>query len=218
MYFESRSHAGQYLAAALVARYRYENCAVLALTTGGVLVGEQIAAQLHCPLMMLLSEGIDIPGENATIGSVADGGTFSYNNEFSQGELDEYASEFHGYIDDKKREVLSRLNHLIGDGGVIDETLLKNRHIILVSDGYYNLSTIDMALEFLKPVRTGRLIFAAPVATVPAVDRLHIVADELHILDVKENFLGVDHYYNDNTVPPVDAIVDRISQIVLNWR
>lgn len=218
MYFENRSQAGQYLAAALIARYRYENCAVLALTPGGVLVGEQIAAQLHCPLMMLLSESIDIPGENAIIGAVADGGTFTYNSEFSQGELDEYASEFHGYIDDKKREALSHLNRLIGDGGIIDESLLKDRHIMLVSDGYYDLGVIDMAIEYLKPIRTGKLVFVAPVATVLAVDRLHIAADELHILDVKENFLGVDHYYNDNTVPRVDVIVDKISQIVLNWR
>lgn len=218
MYFENRSRAGQYLAAALVDRYRYENCAVIALTTGGVLVGEQIAAQLHCPLMMLLSEGIDIPGENAIIGTVADGGTFTYNGEFSQGELDEYTSEFYGYFDDKRREALSRLNHLIGDGGVIDEALLKDRHIILVSDGFYDLSMINMALEFLKPIRTGKLIFVAPVATILAVDRLHIAADELHILDVKENFLGVDHYYEDNTVPPVETIIDKISQIVLNWR
>lgn len=218
MYFESRSQAGQYLAAALVPRYRYENCAVVALTTGAVLVGEQIAAQLHCPLMMLLSESIDIPGENAIIGAVADGGTFTYNSEFSAGELEEYTSEFHGYIDDKKREALSHLNRLIGDGGVVDVALLKDRHIILVSDGFYDLGMIDLALEFLKPIRTGKLIFAAPVATIPAVDRLHIAADELHILDVKDNFLGVDHYYDENVIPPVAAIVEKISQIVLNWR
>lgn len=218
MYFENRSMAGQHLAGLLVEQYRYENCAVVALTTGGVLVGEQIAAQLHCPLMMLLTESIAIPGENANIGSVADGGSFTYNSEYSQGELDEYTSEFHGFIDDKKREAHSRLNRLIGDGGVIDASLLKDRHIILVSDGFNNVAVIDTALEYLKPIQTGKLIFAAPVATVPAVDRLHIAADEIHILDVKENFMGVDHYYEDNTIPPVDTIVAKISQIVLNWR
>lgn len=218
MYFENRSQAGQYLANALVARYRYENCAVLALSPGGVLVGEQIAAALHCPLMMLLTESIDIPGENAIIGAVADGGAFTYNSDISQTELEEYTTEFHSYIDDKKREAMSRINSLIGDGGVVDESLLKDRHIILVSDGFNDLGTIDMALEFLKPVRTGRLVFVAPIATIPAVDKLHIVADELHILDVKENFLGVDHYYNDNTIPPVSTIVSKISEIVLNWR
>ena len=59
MYFESRAQAGQLLAVQLLERYRYENCAVVALSDGGVLVGEQIAAQLHCILTMLVTEGID---------------------------------------------------------------------------------------------------------------------------------------------------------------
>lgn len=218
MYFESRSQAGQQLAGELVANYRYEDCAVLALNPGGVLVGEQIAAQLHCPLMMLLSERIDVPGENTTFGAVADGGDFTYNSEFSTGEIEAYTSEFRGYLDDKKREATSAINKLLGDGGVVDVTLLQDRVIVLVSDGYYDLSVVDMALTFLKPVRTRRLVFVAPIATIPAVDRLHVAADELHILDVKENFMGVDHYYSDNTIPDTETIVAKISQIVLNWR
>ena len=56
MYFESRSQAGAKLADQVLKKYRYENCAVVALGEGGVLVGEQIAVKLHCVLMMLLSE------------------------------------------------------------------------------------------------------------------------------------------------------------------
>ena len=44
MYFESRAHAGQVLAAQLLEKYRYEDCAIIALSDGGVVVGEQIAA------------------------------------------------------------------------------------------------------------------------------------------------------------------------------
>lgn len=218
MYFESRSQAGQQLAAELLNKYRYENCAVLALNAGGVLVGEQIAAGLHCPLMMLLSEPIDVPGENTTFGAVADGGDFTYNSEFSTGEIEAYTSEFRGYLDDKKREATSAINKLLGDGGVVDIALLQDHTIILVSDGFYDLSIVEVALTFLKPIRTSRLIFVAPVATIPAVDRLHVAADEIHILDVKENFMGIDHYYNDNVIPDTETIVAKISQIVLNWR
>ena len=50
MYFEDRAQAGSLLAAQLVDKYRYENCAVVALSDGGVLVGERIAAELHCML------------------------------------------------------------------------------------------------------------------------------------------------------------------------
>ena len=57
MYFESRSQAGAILADQVLEKYRYENCAVVAIGEGGVLIGEQIAVKLHCVLMMLLSEG-----------------------------------------------------------------------------------------------------------------------------------------------------------------
>ena len=83
MYFESRAQAGQLLAAQVVDKYRYENCAVVALTEGGVLVGEQIAAQLHCVLMMLVTENIDVPDENLSFGAVSQRGNFTYNSEFS---------------------------------------------------------------------------------------------------------------------------------------
>lgn len=218
MYFESRSHAGHLLANMLRDKYRYENCAILAVSPGGVLVGEQIAAQLHAPLMMLLSENIAIPGESLAIGAVSEGGNFAYNSELSEGEIEEFNSEFYSYFADKRREAFSHLNRLVGDGGILDEKLLKDRHVVIVSDGYYDLAPIDVVLEFLKPIRTGKLIFVAPIATIPVVDRLHIAADELHILDVKVNFFGVNHYYEDNTMPPVEQFIEKLNQIVLNWR
>jgi len=218
MYFDNRAQAGQLLAAQLIEKYRYENCAVVAVSNGGVLVGEQIAAQLHCPLMMLVTEDIDVPGENSVFGSVSENGNFTYNDAFSEGEIDEYTTEFHGYLDDKKREAFSRINRLVGDGGVIDERLLQDRMVILVSDGFENTSSIGVATDYLKPMRIHRLIIAAPISTVAVVDALHVSADELHILDVKANFLGVDHYYTDNTVPSQDEAIAKINQIVLNWR
>jgi predicted phosphoribosyltransferase len=37
MYFENREQAGQQLAVELLEKYRYENCAVVALSDGAVL-------------------------------------------------------------------------------------------------------------------------------------------------------------------------------------
>jgi len=218
MYFENRAQAGQMLAAQLLERYRYENCAVVALSDGGVLVGEQIASQLHCILTMLLTEGIEVPGESMSFGAVSQSGNFTYNSEFSSGEIEEYTSEFHGYLDDQKRQAFSRINRLIGDGGMIDKDMLRDRVVILVSDSFSDGATLAVAIDFLKPIRIHRLIVVAPVATIPAVDMLHIAADELHILDVKENFMGVDHYFDDNDIPTHEETVAKINQIVLNWR
>lgn len=219
MYFENRAQAGQLLAAQLVDKYRYENCAVVALNNGGVLVGEQIAAQLHCILTMLITETIEVPGESLNIGAVSQSGNFTFNSEFSDGELEEYASEFHGYLDDQKRQAFNRINRkLIGDGGLLTTDMLRERVVVLVSDGFADGAIISVALDYLKPIRIAKLIIAAPVATIPVVDKLHVVADELHILDVKENFMGVDHYYDDNTLPSDEESIAKINQMVLNWR
>ena len=218
MYFESRVHAGQQLAAQLFERYRYENCAILAVSDGGVIIGEQIATQLHCVLTMLLVENIEIPGESLSFGGISQSGNFTYNSEFSQGEINEYTSEFHGYLEDQKRQAFQRVNRLIGDGGMVDYNMLRDHTIILVSDGFADSTVLDVALDFLKPIRIQRLVIAAPVASERAIDILHVAADELHILDVKVNYFDTDHYYDNNDVPSHEETVERINKIILNWR
>ena len=218
MYFESRAQAGQLLAAGLVEKYRYENCAVVALSDGAVQVGEQIASALHCILTMLLIEEIPVPGEDMSFGGVSQNGGFTYNGMFSAGEVEEYTGEFHGYLEEQKREAFQRLNRLLGDGGIIDNDMLRDHTVILVSDGLDNGASVDVALDFLKPIRINKLVVATPFATVPMVDKLHIVADELHILDVKENFMGTNHYYEQNDIPSHEETIAKINQIVLNWK
>ena len=218
MYFESRSHAGKLLAERLVGAYRYEDCAVVALSDGGVLVGEEIATSLHCILTMLLVEDIEVPGEGMSFGGVSQSCGFTYNGMFSAGQIEEYTSEFHGYLDEKKREAFQKINRLLGDGGLISHEMLRDRVIILVADGIDNGAAIDVALDFLKPIRTRKIIVASPTVTVPAVDRLHLAADELHILDVKQNFMGINHYYDDNNIPTHEDTIAKINEIVLNWK
>ena len=218
MYFKSRSEAGQQLAIQLLEKYRYENCAVVALSDGSVQVGEQIAAALHCILTMLIIEDIAIPGESMAFGAMSQSGNFTYSSNLSSGEAEEYTNEFHGYLEDAKREAFGRINRLLGDGGVIDHDLLRDHTIILVADGLDSVSVLDVALDFLKPIRVQKLIVAAPVADVKVVDKLHMYADELHILDVKANYMGTDHYYETNDIPSHEETVAKINQIVLNWK
>ena len=219
MYFESRSHAGAELASKLLDIYRYENCAVVALSDGAVLVGEQIAWRLHCVLMLLLSEGVEVPGESVDFGAVSQNGRLTVNSQFSEGQAQYYINEFYGYLEEEKRRAYQRINRLLGDSGVVDRDMLRDRTVILVSDGFSDdLSSLDVALDFLKSIRTEKLVVAAPVASVAAIDRLHIAADEMYILDTKDNFMGVDHYYEDNNLPSREDTITKINQIILNWR
>lgn len=218
MYFEDRAQAGQLLAEQIVGTYRYENCAVIALSDGAVLVGEQIASALHCILTMLIVEDVEVPGESLSFGGVSQEGDFTFNSSFSSGEVEGYVSEYHGYLEEKKRETFQKINRLLGDGGVIDHDMLRDHIIILVADGLDSGAALDVAVDFLKPVRIQRLVVVSPVASIQAVDKLHMLADELHILDVKSNFMGTDHYYDKNDIPSREETIAKINQIVLNWR
>lgn len=218
MYFESRVQAGQILAQQLLEKYRYENVAIVALSDGGVVVGEQIASLLHCVLTMLVIEDIQIPGEGLSYGAVSQHGDFTHNSELSASDINAFRSELHGYFEEEKRQAFSRINRLIGEGGTIDYDLLRDHTVILVSDGLNNGAALDAAFAFLKPIRTERLVIAAPVASVAIVDKVHMVADELHILDVKSNYLGTDHYFDIKDVPTHEEAIARINQIILNWR
>lgn len=218
MYFESRGQAGMMLAGLLEEKYRYENCAVIALSDGGVLVGEQIAFRLHCVLMMLLAEEIDIPGEGLSFGAVSQDGDFTFNSSFTSGEITGFTNEFHGYLNEQKRIAFQKINRLVGDGGTLDRDLLRDSVLILVSDGLDGGASLDVALDYLKPIRYERLVVAAPVAAIPAVDKIHVQADEVHILDVKENFFDTSHYYNDNDIPTREETIRHISQAIMKWR
>ena len=217
MYFHSRAEAGQKLAAELQ-HFRYENVAVVALSDGAALVAEQIAVSLHSILTMLLSENIKMPGEHSPLGTVTQGGDFVYNTALSEGEIDEYYGEFHGYIEDQKREKLSKMNHLLGQGGLLDAAMLREHVIILVSDGFRHGTSLDAAADFFKHIKISKLVVVTPIASIQAVDRMHIIADELHCLSVTENYISTNHYYDINDVPEHDQIVAKINNVVHNWQ
>jgi predicted phosphoribosyltransferase len=217
MYFSSRREAGYRLAQRLM-QYRYENTVVVALSDGAVQLGKQIAAELHCIVTILLSEDVSLPGGDTVYGELNQSGRMTGNSEFTADELNEYYAEYHGYIDDQKREKMSRMNGLLGAGGVVDESMLREQNVILVSDGLADGSDLDAAADFVKPLKIKRLVVAAPIASVEAVDRAHVVGDELHILSVTENYLDTNHYYDDNNIPSHEETVAILNDIVMNWR
>jgi predicted phosphoribosyltransferase len=218
MYFKSRVDAGQQLAAKLVPKYRYENCAVIALSDGAVIVGAQIAAQLHCVLTMLMTENISLPGEPEPVATVDQDGGFAWGGMYSTGQLEEINNEFHGLIEQEKLEKFTYMNRLLGQGGIIDKVLLRDHNVILVSDGLNSAYSLDAAANYLKSIRTEKLIVATPLASVAAVDRMHLLADEIQCLDVVDNFMELNHYYEDNTVLDHEATIKTIQNIVLKWQ
>ena len=106
MYFKNRTEAALELAKQIVPKYRYENCAVVALSDGGVVIASNLATQLHCVLMMLLTEQINIPGESSAMGTIDQSGGFTFNGMFSAGQLEDLQGEYRNYIEQQKLEQL----------------------------------------------------------------------------------------------------------------
>ena len=181
-------------------------------------MGVQISAELHATLTMMLSEKIDVPGEGEVFGTLNQDGAFVYNGMFSAGQIEEYYTEYHGYLEDQKREQSSKMNRILGAGGIVDEAILREHNVILVSDGLPNGSSMEAAMEYLKPLKVLRVIIASPIASVAAVDRAHLLADELHILGVTDNYMGTDHYYEVNDVPDRETTLKNLNDFVLSWR
>ena len=218
MYFASRMQAGRMLAAQIVPKYRDQTCAVIGIGDGGVMVGAQIASQLRCVLTMLLTEEITLPREPVAIGGMLEDGTFVYNPAMSTGELEEMITEYRGNIEQEKLAKLHKMNGLVGSGGLINRDLLRGHNIILASDGFKDSFALDMALKYLKPIKLERVIIATPLASVRAIDRMHVTVDEINCLTVVENYMDTDHYYDTNDVPEHQKVIETIEQIVADWR
>lgn len=218
MYFASRMQAGRLLAAQLAPKYRHQQCVIVAFNDGGAQVGAQIAQALHCPLTMILNSEITLPREPEALAGITSGGSFTFNPTYSEGEIDELVGEYYSYIEQEKLNRLSEMHRQLGKGGLIRADLLKQHNVILVSDGLASGFMLDLAAEFLKPIDIKKLIVAVPLASIKAVDRMHIVADEIYCLSVVEDYIGTDHYYDKQDIPEHQQVVKTIEQIVANWK
>lgn len=206
------------LAAQLEPKYRFENCAVVALDPGGVVVGAQIAIGLHCSLQYLMNKSIMLPRETDPLASISSDGTLSFNGAYSASELGELESEYYQYIEQEKMQQLQKMHRLVGMGGTIRKDLLRGRYIILVTDGMQSGHVLDLAVQYLKPIATEGIVVATPLASIEAVDYMHVLADDICCLSVVENYMDTPHYYDKQDVPNEEKIIEIIEKIVFNWK
>ncbi len=217
MYFKDRTEAGKKLAAQLQ-KFRYENTAVMALSEGAVIVGEQIARSLHTTLQLLLTEQIQLPDLGGdTVGLIDEIGQFTYNDLIPAGVLEEVMSEDRPLIEAQKLEKISKINQLLGEYGFVDPHIYYGRTVIIVSDGLKSGMSFAAAVNFLKPIKTEKIVAAVPFVSVPAVDQLHVLSDEICVLSVIDNFMDVNHYYENNVYPPAKQVLDSINNVVTRW-
>lgn len=216
-YFVNRKQAGLMISSRLFDKYRFEDTIVLALSAGAVLVGAEIAKSLHSLIAILMVKDIYLPDGKTIIGTINANGGFVYNNNFSAGEIEEFDSEYRGFIEESKRVAFHELNVALSQGGEVNENYFRNRVVIVVSDGALNGTAFDMAYDFLKKIAIKKVVMVAPIASVMAIDRMHVLADDLICLSPVETTLEINHFYNDNNLPSTKEIIDILNNIIINW-
>ena len=216
MYFTSRVDAGQQLADELL-KYKGLRCTLVALSDGAVVVAAQIAQKLKCPITMLLAEQIHAPGEPDAVASINQDGGYSPNSAYSQGQHDEFDMEYHHMFEQQKLEKLSKMHRLVGNNELIRKDLLRGHTVILVADGLGSVATIDAAVLFLKSIKVKQLVIATPFASVNVVDRMHSLGDDIACLSVIQNFMGTNHYYEENGIPDHEVVVRIVQDMVKGW-
>ncbi|MBW4062237.1 hypothetical protein HJC99_06730 [Candidatus Saccharibacteria bacterium] len=217
MYFYDRAQAGDQLADQLMT-YRYEDTAVLALSPGGVVVGEAIARRLHTSLSLLLTARITAPGDDSlVIGTIDQEGLFTYNSMIAAGEMEEYLEDMRTWVEEEKLRHMYQMTSIVGEGGLADLAQLEGRNIIITTDGVKNGLSLEAAMHYLERIHVKRLIAAIPVGPPEVIERLSGEVDELHYLYIPDNFLTVSHYYTDEDRIDPSSVMDRIDNIVSRW-
>lgn len=217
MYFKNRAIAGKKLADKML-KYQKDPVAVVALSEGSVIVAAQVAMRLHGSLSILLTEDIFLPGEHEPIAAITSAGTFTKNRMFSVGQLEELLMDYRNFVEEQRLQSFHHLNMLMSHEGEIKKEYLRRHVVILVSDGLINGFSLDVAYDYLKTIAIKKLVVATPVASVKAVDRMHLVADDIYCLDVKPNYISTDHYYDDNYIPQQEKMYKIMERISVNWK
>jgi len=182
--FEDRRDAGRLLGE-MLAKYRDADALVLALPSGGVPVGVEVAKALNAALDLLIVRKIQIPGNpEAGFGAISPDGTPIINENFlAMLSLSKKAVEVQvnkAMESVKQRNALFRKNR--------PYTSFKGKTIIIVDDGLASGYTMLAAIRFVKRDKPQKVIVAVPTSSARAIDFILTEVDELFCANIRTSF------------------------------
>jgi predicted phosphoribosyltransferase len=194
MMFIDRRDAGRQLAAAVKERFGdAKDVIVLGLPRGGVVVAEEVARLLQCPLDLVVVRKIGAPGvEELAIGAVGETGAPVLNERLidSAGVSSKYLA---GAIDAARQEVRRRVE-AYRPGPRPD---VHDKTVVLVDDGIATGYTVEAAIATLRGWQAARIVLAVPVAPPQAVARFRGLVEDLVVLTAPPELWAVGQFYED---------------------
>lgn len=194
MLFYDRHEAGRLLAAELSQFKGSENCYVLGLARGGVVVAYEVAKALRLPLNVVVPRKIGAPGNSElALGSIMENGEGVFNHSIIRilGVSPNYIAR---EIEKEKVRAQQRLELYRKFTPLPD---LTNSTVILVDDGIATGSTMLATIKAMREIPVARIIVAVPVASTEAEKLVEEEVDELVCIHSREDFMGVGMFYKD---------------------
>jgi predicted phosphoribosyltransferase len=107
--------------------------------------------------------------------------------------------EYHAIFETAKSAALHEL-HANKANDPIDPHVFTGKTVIIVNDFANTGTTFHAAIDFLKPIKTEKLVLVTAVARVNAVDAMHLLGDKLLIMHTTDKDFPSEHYFADNSV------------------
>ncbi len=192
--FLDREDAGKKLAEFL-SPFIDKNTVVLAIPSGGVPVGIEIAKKYHIPFDLILVKKITFPwNTEAGFGAVSIEGDVRLNDEIIH-----YTGLTQDIINQQKEKTvktLKRRNILFREEKPFPE--LKGKKVIIVDDGLASGYTMLTAIDMIKRKNPEEIIVAVPTCSASGVKKVLPYVDKLICLNFREEipYAVADAYQN----------------------
>ena len=205
-YFRNRIEAGSRLAEALK-EFAGEGGVVLAIPRGGVVVGFEIARELHLELDVIVPRKLGAPDNpELAIGAIAEDGTAILDDS-----LVAYLGVKTDYIREEserqKLEIKRRLKLYRQDAPPLS---VKGRDVLVVDDGIATGSTMKAALASLKAQGAKNIVVAVPVGPPSTISELQKMADKVVCLYMPEYFQAIGQFYEDFTQTSDEEVIELL--------
>jgi putative phosphoribosyl transferase len=207
MIFASRQEAGERLGDYLQRR-GIEADMVLGLPRGGVVVAAGVAHRLKVPLDVLVVRKIGHPFQpEFAVGALAEPDSVFLNEEtlaeypISTGKLDKIIAQ-----EKERLHEYGRRFHLH------EIPSLDGKTVLLVDDGLATGATAEVAVLSARKQNARRIVVAAPVASLNAVELLRRIADDVEVLAEDADFQAVGQFYDEFSATEDDEVISILRE------
>lgn len=197
--FSDRVEAGRRLAEHLTAFENRDDVVVLGLPRGGVPVAYEVATRLNAPLDVIVVRKLGVPYQSElAMGAIGEEGVRILDSRIvSMAGVSEHELEA---VERRERAELRRRAELFRRGR--PRVPWDGKLAVIVDDGIATGSTIKAACRVARGLGAVRVVAAAPVAPMDAVERLAGDADEVVIVEQPVSFYAIGQFYLDFTRRP----------------